>query len=211
AGTAGQDWSRIEDEPKAFPAQTQPAPDPVMTAISDIEALTTSPFARSSLKSWKTILDRPQLDDIDAFQRLSDELRIYICEETGFYEHNGHPTPPDWLTEELMAFLEARFGWSQSRARDPFVEDLTSWLIRLRPLVKYSWDNSPASTDRRRRRRRRNRQRRDPNAPPPAPQSKVYSTGPPPLWRKLLRAAWWIFRVWLVIYLIARFLAAVGS
>lgn len=105
---------------------------PVGVAMRDIENLIKTPWANGSKDSWLEILNRDDLETIDEFQKLDDQLRYFVTNKSGF---KGDPTAvlekPDWLSKEIILLLDDTFGWSHQMGRQMWDHDQYKWLHRI--------------------------------------------------------------------------------
>ena len=139
------------------PAPGKPLPErTVHDVLADLKSLAKSPFGRTNLSAWSRILDRDEAQSIDDFQTLSDELRYYICVESGFESGGDDVTLPDWLSRDLFDLLDTHFGWTQRQYRENlWAEEQTAWLLRVENLLGRVKTPEEEAEERRMRRRRR--------------------------------------------------------
>lgn len=117
--TENSDWqTHSNDSPK----------DPVDQAMGDIDTLMKNPFAGGSMEPWQTILDRDDLQTIDAYQQMSQRLRWRLCTDTGFGEDPQVLKVPAWLTMPVFKGLCEHFGWHKQQSREYWVMQQQNWL-----------------------------------------------------------------------------------
>lgn len=102
--------------------------DPVDVAMDDIDTLMKNPFAGGSMEPWQTILDRDDLQTIDAYQQMSQRLRWRLCTDTGFGEDPQVLKVPAWLTMPVFKGLCEHFGWHKQQSREYWVMQQRNWL-----------------------------------------------------------------------------------
>lgn len=102
--------------------------DPVDVAMDDIDTLMKNPFAGGSMEPWQTILDRDDLQTIDAYQQMSQRLRWRLCTDTGFGEDPQVLKVPAWLTMPVFKGLCEHFGWHKQQSREYWVMQQQNWL-----------------------------------------------------------------------------------
>lgn len=113
------DWqTHSNDSPK----------DPVGQAMDDIDTLMKNPFAGGSMEPWQDILDRDDLQSIDAYQQISQRLRWRVCEDTGFSEGHQQLKIPAWLTMPVFKGLCEHFGWHKQQSCEYWVMQQQNWL-----------------------------------------------------------------------------------
>lgn len=103
---------------------------PVGVAMADIKELIESPWASASFDGWKAIIERDELQAIDEFQQLDNELRQFIVSNTAIGEKDS-PQMPVWLSEEIILYLDDTFGWSRHSGINTWEYDNYRWLHQL--------------------------------------------------------------------------------
>lgn len=110
---------------------TGPSTDPVDLAMEDIRKLASQPFAGSSFSPWQEILERDDLQPIDEYQRMSEYMRGYVCEEAGLYTDEERRKLPAWLTLNIFNGLKDHYGWLNQASNDYWVREQIDWLYKI--------------------------------------------------------------------------------
>lgn len=108
---------------------------PVGTAMRDIRSLIEAPADTVSLDHWQQIILRDELQVIDQFQQLDQQLRYMIVNVTGIGDKIAPKLPP-WLNKHLVIFLDDTFGWSHQTSRDIWEHDHYLWLHKIIAVYK---------------------------------------------------------------------------
>lgn len=117
--TENSDWQTHSNDSPA---------DPVDVAMDEIDTLMKNPFAGGSMEPWQAILDRDDLQTIDAYQQMSQRLRWRLCTDTGFGEDPQVLKVPAWLTMPVFKGLCEHFGWHKQQSREYWVMQQQNWL-----------------------------------------------------------------------------------
>lgn len=121
----------IDVTPEVQIFETGPKTDPVDVALEDIRQLANQPFAGGAFSPWREIIERDELQPIDEYQRLSEYLRGYICEEAGLYAEGDRHKLPNWLTLNVFNGLTSYFGWLNQPSNDYWVREQIDWLLKI--------------------------------------------------------------------------------
>lgn len=108
-----------------------PSTDPVDMAMEDIRHLASQPFAGASFAPWRDIIERDDLQPIDEYQRMSEHLRGYVCQEAGLYTDEERRKLPTWLTLNVFNGLKDHYGWMNQASNDYWVREQIDWLYKI--------------------------------------------------------------------------------
>ncbi|MAI89897.1 hypothetical protein [Ponticaulis sp.] len=103
----------------------------VTRSIEDIRTLMDTPSSCQNWEEWLAILDREDLEGIDAFQLLSYRLRNLVCQETAPKHGEKKARLTDRLSPEILLNLDERFGWSHQTGRDYVTRHENLWISQL--------------------------------------------------------------------------------
>lgn len=132
------------------------APNPVAVAMAKIDEMVLHPWRGMRLENWIEVLESDDLQSIDDLRTFDEELRTFICTQSGMGKLRS-PVSRPWMTERLMALLDQRFGWTRQTGRDFFERAEIEWLLMLHDNYAYfqlqsksasaAWQQHPKQVD----------------------------------------------------------------